>query len=163
MKLKPKQWYVLAAVAIVVIILIGGGIWLLASKKTSGTQQIPAYTDQAQVLTLSSDAIGLTIAFRADNKAMKFTVGNASGVNSIEYQISYNKTVSGDTVPEGLIGTVDMNPGDKTAGIGFREFGTCSSGTCRYDNVQSPITLTLKLVKSDGKIYQVEKKVDLPQ
>lgn len=162
MKLKAKQWYMLIA-AVVVIVLVGGGVWLLASKKSSGTQQIPAYTDQAQVLTLSPDAIGLTIAFRADNKAMKFTVGNASGINSIEYQISYNKTVSGDTVPEGLIGTVDMNPGDKTAGIGYREFGTCSSGVCRYDSVTSPITLTLKLVKSDGKIYQVEKKVNLPQ
>lgn len=159
--MKQKQWYIVVGV-VVVVVLLGVGGWLFLAKKNA-TQQIPAVNDQTQqVQTLSPDAIGLTIAFRADNKAMKFTVGNAAGINSIEYQISYNKTVNGDTVPEGLIGTVDMNPGDKTAGIGFREFGTCSSGTCRYDNVLSPITLTLKLVKSDGKVYQVEKKVDLP-
>lgn len=148
---------------IVAAVIIGLGVWMfLGSKKAA--QQIPAVTDSTQqVLTLSPDDIGLTIAFRSDNKAMKFTVGNANGINSIEYQISYNKIVNGEQVPEGLIGTVDMNPGDKTAGIGFREFGTCSSGVCRYDNVISPITLTLKIVKSDGKIYQVEKKIDLPQ
>ena len=160
--MKQKQWYIVVGV-VVVVVLLGVGGWLFLGKKNA-TQQIPAVNDQTQqVQTLSPDAIGLTIAFRADNKAMKFTVGNAAGINSIEYQISYNKTVNGDTVPEGLIGTVDMNPGDKTAGIGFREFGTCSSGTCRYDNVQSPITLTLKIVKSDGKVYQVVKTADLPK
>lgn len=153
---------VIAAI-VVVIVLVGGGAWLLGSKKNTA-QQIPAFNDQTQqVQTLSPDSIGLTIAFRADKRAMKFTVGNATGINSIEYQISYMKTIDGQQVPEGLIGTVDMNPGDSTAGIGYREFGTCSSGTCRYDSVVSPVKLTLKLVKSDGKIYQVEKTVDLPQ
>ena len=164
MKLKPMQWYIIVAVVVILVILVGIGAWLMGTKKSASTQQIPAYngSDQ-QVLTLSPDAIGLTVAFRSDNKAMKFTVGNASGINSIEYQISYSKSQDGQTVPEGLIGTVDMNPGDKTAGIGFREFGTCSSGTCHYDVVVSPVTLTLKIVKSDGKIYQVEKKVNIPQ
>ena len=162
MKLKPKQWYVVIAIVVVVVALVGGGVWLVASKKAT-PQQIPAVMDDAQqVQTLSPDAIGLTIAFRSDNKAMKFSVGNADGINSIEYQISYMKTIDGQQVPEGLIGTVDMNPGDKTAGIGFREFGTCSSGVCRYDSVISPVKLTLKIVKSDGKIYQVDKTIDLP-
>jgi hypothetical protein len=162
MKMKPKQWYILIAVIVVIVALTGGGIWLVASKKTA-PQQIPAVMDQTQqVQTLAPDSIGLAVAFRSDNKAMKFTVGNASGINSIEYQISYMKLIDGQQVPEGLIGTVDMNPGDKTASIGYREFGTCSSGVCRYDKVVSPVKLTLKLVKSDGKIYQVEKTVDLP-
>ena len=161
--MKYKNWYIIAAVVVALIVLVGGGVWLLASKKTA-TQQIPAFSDQTQqVLTLQPDAIGLSVAFRSDNKAMKFTVGNASGINSIEYQISYTKSLQGQNVPEGLIGTVDMNPGDKTAGIGYREFGTCSSGVCRYDTVVSPVTLTLKIVKSDGKIYQVVKTVTIPQ
>lgn len=162
MKLQAKQWYIAVAVIIVIVGLVAGGIWLMASKKAT-TQQIPAVTDQTQqVQTLSPDSIGLSVAFRSDNKAMKFTVANADGINSIEYQISYNKIINGEQVSEGLIGTVDMNPGDKTAGIGYREFGTCSSGVCRYDNVISPITLTLKIVKSDGKVYQVVKQVNLP-
>lgn len=162
--MKQKQWYIIGAVVVVVILIAVGISFFLNSKKTSTQQQIPAYNgQQQQVLTLSPDSIGLSIAFRSDNRAMKFTVGNADGINSIEYQIAYSKNQDGQTVPEGLIGTVDMNPGDKTAGIGFREFGTCSSGTCHYDEVVSPITLTLKIVKSDGKIYQVTKTANLPQ
>ena len=162
MKIKPKQWYIGIAVIVVIIVLVAGGVWLVAQKKAT-PQQIPAVSDQSQpVQTLSPDSIGLAVAFRSDNKAIKFTVNNASGINSIEYQISYNKMLNGQTVPDGLIGTVDMNPGDATAGIGYREFGTCSSGVCRYDNVISPVTITLKIVKSDGKVYQVVKTVDLP-
>ena len=158
--MKWNKWYTIAAVVLVVI-LVGVGTWfVLGQKKT----QTPAIMDETQnVLTLSPDAIGLSVAFRADKKAMKFTVGNADGINSIEYQISYTKNVKGEDVPEGLIGTVDMNPGDKTASIGYREFGTCSSGVCRYDTVVSPVKLTLKVVKSDGKVYQVEKTVSIPQ
>lgn len=161
--MKQKQWYMVGA-AVGALLLIVGGIVFFTSSKKSTTQQIPAYQDQTQqVLTLSPDSIGLSIAFRSDNKAMKFSVGNASGINSIEYQIAYTKSQDGQNVPEGLIGTVDMNPGDKTAGISYREFGTCSSGTCHYDVVVSPITLTLKIVKSDGKIYQVVQTATIPQ
>lgn len=158
--MKPKQLLITAVV--VVLLIAGGATWFVMSQKK--TQQVPAAADQTQqVLTLSPDDIALTVDFRADNKAMKFTVGKADGINSIEYQISYTKNVKGENVSEGLIGTVDMNPGDKTAAIGYREFGTCSSGVCRYDTVVSPITLTLKIIKSDGKTYQVVKTVNLPQ
>lgn len=159
--MKRNQLMIVVAVVLVILIGVGGG-WFLFGKKT--VKQAPTSADDSQqVLTLSPDEIGLTVAFRADNKAMKFTVGNANGINSIEYQISYTKNLKGEDVSEGLIGTVDMNPGDKTAGIGYREFGTCSSGVCRYDTVVSPIKLTLKVVKSDGKVYQVEKTATLPQ
>lgn len=161
MKLKQKQWYLIAAV-VVIVLVVGFGAWMVLGNKT--TKQVPAIMDETQeVITLSPDAIDLTVAFRADNKAMKFTVGKAEGINSIEYQISYTKNLKGEDVPEGLIGTVDMNPGDKTASIGYREFGTCSSGVCRYDTVISPVKLTLKIIKSDGKVYQVEKTVSIPE
>lgn len=161
MKLKPKQWYMVAAVVVVVGLVVVGA-WLVLGRKA--VKQGPEIMDQTQnVLTLSPEDIGLSIAFRADNKAMKFNVANANGINSVEYQISYTKNLQGENVPEGLIGTVDMNPGDKTASIGYREFGTCSSGVCRYDAVVSPVKLTLKIIKSDGKVYQVEKTVTIPQ
>ncbi|HYK07902.1 MAG TPA: hypothetical protein VEW42_00210 [Candidatus Eisenbacteria bacterium] len=158
--MKWNKWYTVAAV-VVVVLLVGIGTWFVLNRSA---KKVPAIMDETQnVLTLSPDAIGLSVAFRADNKAMKFTVANANGINSIEYQISYTKNVKDEDVPEGLIGTVDMNPGDKTASIGYREFGTCSSGVCRYDTVVSPVKLTLKVVKSDGKVYQVEKTVSIPQ
>ena len=163
MKIAPKQWYIVIIAVVVIVALVGGGAWLLGKKKTSPQQAPVAADTSGQIYSLSPQAIGLTIAFRSDNKAMKFTVGNASGINSIDYQISYTKEINGQQVQDGLIGTVNMNPGDSTAGIGYREFGTCSSGVCRYDKVVGTITLTLKIVKSDGKTYQVTQNATLPQ
>ncbi len=155
--LKNKLYLIIAAV--IILLIAGASVYVLSQKKPTAT--VPGDQIQ-QILTLSPDTIGLTTAFRSDNKAMKFTIGNASDITAVEYQISYTKNVKGDQVPEGLIGSVDVIPGNKTAGIGYREFGTCSSGVCRYDNVVSAIKLTLKISKTDGKIYQVEKTVDLP-
>ena len=155
--LKNKLYLIIAAV-VVVLLLAGGVFFVLSQKKTA---QGPVGEEQ-QILTLSPEAVGLETAFRDDNKAMKFTLNKADDITAAEYQISYTKKVSGDEVPEGLIGDVDITPGNKTAGIGYREFGTCSSGVCRYDTVVSAITLTLKISKTDGKVYQVIQKVDLP-
>lgn len=140
------------------LVVAGGSFFVLSQKKTA---QTPVGQEQ-QILTLSPEAVGLETAFRSDNKAMKFTLNNASDITAAEYQISYTKDVKGDQVPEGLIGDMDITPGNKTASIGYREFGTCSSGVCRYDNVVSAIKLTIKVSKTDGKVYQVEKTVDLP-
>lgn len=156
--LKNKLYLIIAAV-VLVILVAGGAFFVLSQKKTDA----PITEDQTQqVLTLAPEAVGLDVTFRDDNKAMKFTLNNASDITAAEYQISYTKQLNGDQVPEGLIGDVDITPGSKTAGTGYREFGTCSSGVCRYDTVVSSIKLTLKISKTDGKIYQVEKTIDLP-
>ena len=161
--MKPNQWYILIVTTVVVIALVGSGAWFLGQKKVVKEQAPSAFQQQQQAIVLSPQSIGLSIAFRSDNRAMKFTVGNALGITSIDYQISYTKEINGQQVEDGLIGTVTMNPGDATAGIGYREFGTCSSGVCRYDTVVSPITLTLKIVKANGKTYEVVKTARIPQ
>lgn len=157
--MQGKKLYLI--IAAVVVVLGVGGFYMLSQKKA---QQTPTQGDQTmQVLTLSPDSLGLQTAFRSDNKAMKFTLNNAADVKAVEYQISYTKQVKGDQVPEGLIGTMDITPGNTAQGIGYREFGTCSSGICRYDTLVSDITLTLKVTKTDGKVYQVTQTISRPQ
>lgn len=156
--MQGKKLYIIIAV-VVILLIAGSSAYILSQKKAAAPTPVG---QDVQVLTLAPEAVGLETAFRSDNKALKFTLNNASDITAAEYQISYTKDVKGDQVPEGLIGDVDITPGSKTAGIGFREFGTCSSGVCRYDNVVSAIKLTLKISKTDEKVYQVEKNIDLP-
>src|SRR6185312_15649445 len=108
----------------------------------------------AQVLTLSPDAIGLQIAFRSDNKALKFSINKTQGITDVEYTISYTADQKGQQVQQGLIGQITPDSTQSVWTTNYREFGTCSSGVCRYDSVVSPITLTLKITKTDGKVYQ---------
>lgn len=155
-----KKLYLVIAAVVVLAVVVAGGLVVLSQRATT---QGPVAQIQQQVLTLSPEDVGLQIAFRSDNKAMKFTLTKASDIKAGEYEISYTKEIKGEQVPDGLIGDVDITPGDQTAGIGFREFGTCSSGVCRYDTVVSPVTLTLKITKTDNKVYQVTKTVTIPQ
>ncbi len=153
-----------AIIAIIVIVLvIGGGALYFLAKKTPPKPQQTTQQQSADdiVLTMTPEDLGLTTTIRDDKKAMKFQMTNIKNIQLVEYQMSYTKEINGEQVPEGLIGEVKINPGDSTAGIAYREFGTCSSGRCRYDKVVSSIKLTLKVTKTDGKVYQVEKTVDL--
>lgn len=159
--LKDKK--ILIAIVVVILLLAGGGMYLMGAKNNAPVES-EVIEEDVTVQTLSPESIGLDLEFRKDGKAAKIIVANAKGIKAIEYQISYQKNQEGEDVPEGLIGDIDMSKA--TGGsveTDFREFGTCSSGTCRYDNVTSPIKITLKITKDDGKVYQSEKSFELPQ
>lgn len=158
-----KKAVIISAVA-VLILLGGGGYFVLSSKNKPAGQnpkniQTPLEEEEQSAIEISVDEIGLVLTLRPDKRAIKFVIENASDIKSVDYEISYTKEVSGESVPEGLIGEA-TSEGGKVA-INYREFGTCSSGTCRYDKVVSPVKVTLKIVKTDSKIYKAEKSIEL--
>lgn len=145
-------------IGIAAVIILIGGYFLFANKTSKPSQVVPVVEEKVEVLT--PEEIGLEVQVRSDSKAMKFTITKPNGITSVDYQISYTKEINGEEVPEGLIGQVEVTPGSDELGIKYREFGTCSSGTCRYDKVISDVKLTLKVVK-DNKTYSVEKTIPL--
>jgi len=156
-----KENKVIIGIVIVVLVLLGGGYYVMGVNKTQTEQTVPI-EDDVTVGTISPESIGFDLEFRKDGKAAKIIIGKAKGIQAIEYQISYQKNQEGEDVPEGLIGDIEVT-GAASLETDFREFGTCSSGTCRYDDVTSPIKITLKITKDDGKVYQSEKSFELPQ
>lgn len=148
--------------ALVILLLIGGIYYALSSQKSSSRQaSITPEVQNEEIPEISPEELGLTLTLRSDKKAIKFEIANASDIESVEYQISYMKMLNDEEIPEGLIGEVKKKSQDKKIAIDYREFGTCSSGVCRYDKVISPVTVTLKIVKQDGKVYQAEDKINL--
>lgn len=149
-------------IGVIILLVIGGGVFTLFTKNSSNksaTNQLQF--DQEIIPKISPSDLGLVMTLRSDKKAIKFEITKIEGIESVDYQISYTKDVNGEEVPEGLIGEVKVNPEDTKIEIKYREFGTCSSGVCRYDRVISPVKLTLKITKQDGKIYQAEDSVEL--
>lgn len=158
--MQQKKLYLIIAAVIIVLLGGAGGYYLMAQKQ----QEAPAAQNQGpQVYVLSPDAIGLVIAFRDDKKAMKFTINNTKDITAVEYTIAYTANQKGQDVQQGLIGELIPDKSQSSWSTNYREFGTCSSGVCRYDTVVSPVTLTLKVTKTDGKVYQVVKTVTIPQ
>ena len=161
MEMLKNKKVVIAIAVVAVLVILGGGYYVMGMKSTKTTSQTPV-EESSVVQTVSPESLGLDFQFRKDGKAGKLIIANASGIKTIEYQLSYQKNVDGEDVPEGLIGDIDVS-GKSSVETDYREFGTCSSGTCRYDNVTSPITVTLKITKDDGKVYSSEKSFDLPK
>lgn len=133
---------------IVLILLVGGGIFLATKKSPKPSVSVQ---QSEEILTLSPLDIGLSLTMGSDGKRVVMEITKTEGLTSIEYQLSY--TSKGD-IPRGVIGTAEV----KENTIIRKEIilGTCSD-VCHYDQDVSDIKLILKVTKTDGKIYQVEK------
>ncbi len=160
-----KDKRILIAIIVVVILLVGGGVFVLSSQKSASTKQMTETSsgDTQQVLNMKMSDLGVTFTFRDDKKAAKFVVGKSDGIQAIEYIMSYdaipaNPEEGGDsgTVNQAVFGTLPNDKGSNPWETEYREFGTCSSGHCRYDKVMSDIKLTLKITQDNGKVYQAE-------
>ena len=145
-KMKNNRNLIIVGV-IVLILLVGGGIFL-ATKK-SPKPAIPTMQSE-EILTLSPLDIGLSLTMGSDDKRVIMEITKIEGVTSLEYQLSY--TSKGD-IPRGVIGTLDLKGNTIKKEI---ILGTCSD-VCHYDQNVSNIKIILKVTKTDGKIYQVEK------
>jgi len=160
--MKNKNVLIIGSI-ILVLFLIVVGYFFYSRNSASQKQAEQTQQDQQQndiVPTLTPDAIGLVITIRDDKNAMKFDITNASDITHIEYAIAYTAQLQDQQVSQGLTGEIANDNSDKKIGVGYREFGTCSKGVCRYDTVISPIKVTLKVTKRDGKVYDVEKTID---
>lgn len=154
--LKNKK--LLAAVAAFLIVVVLGGVFFLSKHQSS---QAPSGISQnSEIPKLSPEDIGMVVTVRNDNKALMFELTKIGNIKHVEYTIEYDKEIDGEKVPEGIFGLMNIAE-DGITKTDFREFGTCSSGKCRYDKVVSDIKIILKVTKKDGKDYQVEKIVKL--
>ncbi len=133
--------------AILLVLLVGGGIFLAAKKSPKPAAPV---AQSEEILTLSPLDIGLSLTMGSDGKRVVMEIAKTEGLTSIEYQLSY--TSKGD-IPRGVIGTLDVK-----GNIIKKEIilGTCSD-VCHYDQDVSNIKVILKVTKTDGKVYQVEK------
>lgn len=152
---------IIGAVIAVVIVAAGAYFFLNGSSSRQSETTAAPEIQETVIPTINPLDLGLTFSLRSDKKAAKFEITNVKDIQNVEYQLSYTKEINGEQVPEGLIGEAKPRTGESIIAIAYREFGTCSSGTCRYDKVVSSVKLTLKITKIDGKIYQAEKTVDL--
>lgn len=142
---------------IVILIILLAGLYFLTSKKSSQTQNAQNLNQaptEAPALSLKPEDIGLTLVEAANMQRATMAITKTSDIQSVDYQLSYNAEVSGQSIPRGTIGHVDV----KTPGQTISQqmvFGTCSD-VCHYDSGITDVQLIVKVTKTDGKIYQVQ-------
>lgn len=157
--MKNKKFVIVLGV-LIVLVLVGGGYYLLAGKNTapasttSATQQVQEVSEQT-IPTLTPSDLGLSLTANSNTTKVTMAITKTSDISTIDYQLSY--TAKGN-IPRGVIGQVIVKPG-KTMSQEIT-LGTCSD-VCHYDQDVSGINLVLKVIKTNGKTYQVEKSLDL--
>jgi hypothetical protein len=153
--LKDKRILVIIGVAALALALIIGGVFLMMrnsnSSQNAGQEAAPT---EIPVLSLQPTDIGLTLVVAANMQKATMKIAKTSDITSVDYQLSYNAEVSGQSIPRGTIGHVDVkNPGQVISQD--MTFGTCSD-VCHYDKGITSVQLIVKVTKTDGKVYQVE-------
>ena len=153
---------------VVLLALVGGGYLFLNARNSANTEDDGFLEDQV-VETLSPEEIGLTMTAKSDKKAVKFAIEKATGIKSIEYQVVYEadstaaeQSEGGEPrVQRGITGEAEVDSGESTYESEWLDLGSCSKNVCRYDSGVESVTLTLKIVKDDRKVYQVEQTLEL--
>src|SRR3989344_7696442 len=96
---------IIAGIIILVLILIGGGIFVLSSKKSAKPADTTSTQAEEEILEISADEIGLKLTMGSDGKRVILQITKTEGINSLDYQLSYNS--KGD-IPRGAIGQIDV-------------------------------------------------------
>jgi hypothetical protein len=152
--LKDKRVLIAAGVAVLALVLIVGVVFFVSKgSNSSSSNQAPTPTE-IPILTLQPSDIGLTLVEATNMQRATMKITKTDDIASVDYQLSYNALVSGQSIPRGTIGHVDV----KTPGQVISQemvFGTCSD-FCHYDTGITDIKLVVKVTKTDGKVYQVE-------
>lgn len=162
-----KNKIVIVVLVILVIAIAVGSYFAMSGKSTKTKDQTDNSMDQV-VNKLSPDEIGLTISANDSKKGVKFAISKLSGITSIEYQVTYEadstaaeQREGGEArVQRGITGEAKITSSTSYESP-WLDLGSCSKNVCRYDTGVSSVDLTLKIIKSDGKIYEVEKKLEL--
>ncbi len=155
-----KNKMLVIGVVVVAVALIGGGAYMLLGKQQApSTANVPSTQQTANVPSLAPSDIGMSLAVTRNGESVTMTVAKLDGITALDYEVTYTASSNGNNVPRGVIGHIDVKPGQSTINQEV-VLGTCSD-VCHYDNVVSPVKFSVKVTKSDGKVYEVDQSINL--
>lgn len=144
----------ISLVGVVVVVIVG--ILILSSNKKAAPVPEVAEIPEEKVSVVKPEDIGLTLTASSNNRKVIFEVVNTKDISGLDYELSY---ISKGDIPRGVIGHIDIKAAGKPVTQEIT-LGTCSD-VCHYDEDVSDIKLILKVAKTDGRISQVEKSLEL--
>lgn len=144
-------------VFVILLVIVGIGMLLTGGKgddsadsgkkdSTLPDVQVLPTVDPSVEVNLEADTLGQEVTLSIENYP--------DGTEEIEYELSYDALVDGESIPKGVIGSIKVENGLASKDI---TLGTCSSGVCKYDKGVSLIKVTLKFTGDYGaQLYEGE-------
>ncbi|MBA3723287.1 MAG: hypothetical protein H0W89_00130 [Candidatus Levybacteria bacterium] len=162
-----KNRNVQIAIGVVLLVLVGLGGFLFVANRSA--EPVEEEASETLVQTITAEEIGLTLEATPDSKKVMFKIAKAEGIESIEYELVYEadstaqeQSEGGEPrVQRGITGEADIESGAASFESEELDLGSCSRNVCRYDEGVESVSITLKLIKNDGNIYNVEETLEL--
>lgn len=157
-------------VIVVSLLLLAGAVtvFLLGNGTSSTSTDDSGSILEKPVKVISADEIGLSLSFRADKKAINMNITKLDGVESVEYEVTYDANVTADSSGDSASGITQRGvvgspiPVNGASSIKRTiELGTCSKNVCKYDDVVSDVKFVIKVTYSNGEIGSVEESISL--
>jgi len=151
--LKNKKMFIV--LSIVSILLIGGVILKVKSsqqKKTLEEVKKEEVLPKSEIVPTVDSSVSVNLTSK-DKKEAILTIENMpKGTSTIEYELSY---LASGNLPKGVVGTIDVE--DEESVERKITLGTCSSGSCVYDQGVKSIKVNLKFEGDYGsKLFEKE-------
>ena len=155
-------------VGVIILIIVVIGVVVLVNRNSQKAAQEATVIDNS-VQTLSPSAIGLKLEASSDKKEIRFSISKASDIKDIEYELTYdaNSTAaersegSDARVQRGITGQESIQAGSSNYQSSWLILGSQSANVVRYDTGVKSVSITLKITKTDNKVYQVQDSLNL--
>lgn len=160
--MKNKKVLIITSIVVIAVIILGY-IFFFTSQNSSQKQSITQDTFTEDVFpTIMPSDIGLLFTATPDKRNVVLTIEKANDIEYVEYEITYDALSEGSSVQQGLNGEIKKDKIKNGQIEVKRILGTCSTGgKCRYDEGVTTAQIVLKITKTNGKTYQVEKSINL--
>jgi hypothetical protein len=163
---KHKVPIILGVAALIVVCLVV--FFIISSRSAQQSSQNQTSIDNS-VQTLSPDAIGLKLEASPDKRKVRFIIAKASDISAIEYELTYDANSTAQErsegslarVQRGITGQLNVKQGSGTYTSSWLILGSQSANIVRYDTGVKSVSITLKITKSNNKVYQVQDSLNL--
>jgi hypothetical protein len=147
---KTLMAIIIALVVVIVVVVLA----LVFGKGSTPKTQAPQEEAIQVVPTITEDELGFSFTAGPANHTVILEVAKTEGLKSVEYTFTYQDK---NDIERGAQGELDLK---KTPVVKDLPLGTCSD-VCHYDEGVSSVNIILKVTKDNGKIYQLQKTLEL--
>lgn len=159
-----KNRNLIIGLAVAALVLVGGGVFVLSSNNKV-PPPIEKAPDENEVAALDPEEIGLELTTIKNNQEVVFSIEKPEGIKAIEYELTWGAKVE-DKFSGTILDVVHGDQSNEPIEINGKPYkaeivmGSCSD-VCHYDKGINNIKIILKITKTDGKLYQSEKTLEI--
>jgi hypothetical protein len=167
MKAFKKHRVLIIIIFVILVIIVVGGFFFFSTNSKQTAQEQTMIPNSVQ--TLSPSDIGFKLEASPDKKKVRFTISKAADIKGIEYELTYDADSTAEErsegsearVQRGITGQLNIKAGTSNYQSSWLILGSQSANVVKYDTGVKAVSITLKITKTDNKVYQVQDSLNL--